>query len=118
MVSSFRDLRIYQESYEGSKKIYLIAKRFPKEEMYAITSQMRRAAASVPLNIAEGYAKNDSAAELKRFLKMAMGSCAEVEVLADMARDFGYIEDTEHDELISIYEKIGKQINTFIQKIR
>ena len=118
MVSSFRDLRIYQESYEVTKRIYRIARKFPKEETYALTSQIRRAATSIPLNIAEGYAKNDSAAELKRFLKMAMGSCAEVEVLVDMARDLGYIEDAEHDELISVYEKVGKQINAFMRKIR
>ena len=112
----YRDLKIYERSYKAAKAIYLnIASKFPLEERYGLKSQIQRAAVSIPLNIAEGYGKGGSVAELLRYMYMARGSCHEVEVLLDFARDFEYITKEEHKRAIDEYEEIGKMLTGFIQ---
>ena len=77
----YKDLKVYERSYRLAVSIYRYAKTMPEEERYGLTSQLKRAATSIPLNIAEGYGKGDSKLEVKRYLKMAKGSCNEMEVL-------------------------------------
>ena len=74
MINGYRDLRIYQKAYELGLKVHLLTQKYPEYERYEIGSQLRRAAVSIPLNIAEGYGKKESDADFKRFLKMALGS--------------------------------------------
>ena len=116
MIKGFKDLVIYQKSYELSIKVHTLTLRYPKNERYEIVSQIRRAAMSVPLNIAEGYGKKDSEADFKRFLRMAVGSCNEMEVLMDMSKDLGYIEENTHREMTEEYIVLRKQIITLIEK--
>ena len=116
MIKSFKDMRIYQKSYELSIKVHTLTLKYPRHEKYEIGSQIRRAAMSIPLNIAEGYGKKDSVAEFKRFLRMSVGSCNEVEVLMDMSKDLGYIDEKTHREITEQYIAIRKQILTTIEK--
>ena len=91
---------------------------FPNEERYGITNQLRRAALSIPLNIAEGYAKRESQEEFKRFLMMALGSSNEVLVLIDFSKDVGYISDAKHKKAFAEYEEIASMLNSFIQSVK
>ena len=116
MIKSYSDLRIYQTSYELGKIIHHKTLQFPKHEQYELGSQLRRSAISIPLNIAEGYGKKESAADFKRFLLVALGSCNEVQVLLDFAKDFGYISNTEHEKLWSEYDQLGKQVSSLHKK--
>ena len=116
MIKSFKDLRIYQSSYELSIKVHTLTLKYPEYEKYEIGSQIRRAAMSIPLNIAEGYGKKSSVADFKRFLKMSVGSCNEIEVLMDMSKDLGYIDEKIHKEITEQYITVRKQILVTIEK--
>ena len=114
----YRKLEVYEKSYRIAVEIYRMTADFPKEERYGITDQMRRASVSIALNVAEGYARRESQEELKRFLRMAVGSAAEMQVLIDFAREFGYIREERYKEAKEAYETIGKMLNTFIRKLK
>ncbi len=116
-MSGFKGLRIYEESYKGAKEIYEVTSKFPSEERYGIISQLRRAALSIPLNIAEGYAKRESQSEYKRFLMIAMGSSNEILVLLDFSKDVGYLKKEIHVEMYKAYEEIAKMLNGYIKSI-
>ena len=94
-----------------------MTKSFPEEEKYGMTSQMRRAGVSIPLNIAEGYAKRSSQGEFKRFLLMAIGSANEMSVLMDYAKDLGYISNEQYEMAKTEYEEIGKMLNKMIKTV-
>ena len=110
-------LQVYQKGYRMVLEIYRVTQAFPKEERYAMTDQMRRAATSIPLNIAEGYAKKGSQKEFKRFLSMARGSSAEVNVLLDLSKDLGYISEAEYERLKTGNAEVGKMLTGLIQRI-
>ena len=116
MIKSYKDLDVYKESYSLALQIHQVTKTFPDFERYEIGGQLRRAAMSMPMNIAEGYGKKESVADFKRFLKMSLGSCNEVMVLVDMSKDLGYLTPKEHEGLQESYDVLGKRINTLIQK--
>ena len=88
-IRSYKDLEIWQEGIELVTTVYKLTNDFPKEELYGLTSQLRRAAVSVPANIAEGYARNHRA-ELRQFLYIALASLAELETLSIIAVRLGY----------------------------
>ena len=87
---------------------------YPKDELYGITSQLRRAAVSVPLNIAEGYGRK-SKDDFKRFLRISLGSTNETETLLLLSKDLGYIESEKCEELIKQYNILGKKIYKLIE---
>ncbi len=116
-MSGYKDLTAYQKSYEAAKVVYELSERFPKSEEYGLTSQLRRAATSIPLNIAEGYGKREGTKELLRYVRMARGSNAEVAVLLDFAKDFGYIIEEEHAKMAACYEEIGKMLSGLINSL-
>ncbi|ABY91365.1 S23 ribosomal protein [Thermoanaerobacter pseudethanolicus ATCC 33223] len=118
MIKTYKDLRIYQQSYKLSIEIHKLTQNYPGYERYELGSQLRRAATSIPLNIAEGYGKKESEADFKRYLKIALGSSNEIEVLLDLSYDLGYIDKTLHNELIEEYTALRKQIYTMIKKWR
>ena len=90
MIKSYTDLQIYKDAYRLSLDIYKITQKFPKEEIYGLTSQIRRAAVSVALNIAEGYGRQ-SKEEFKRFLKISLGSNNETITLLELSKDLEYL---------------------------
>ena len=117
MGSGYRGLTIYQRSYENAKRVHGMSLMFPSHEKYEMGGQLRRAAMSIPLNIAEGYGKKDSGAELRRFLRMALGSCNELLVLLDFSRDFHYITKEQHGETARESEEIARMLSAWIQKL-
>jgi len=115
MIRSYKDLEVYQESYRMSVDLYKLSTELPASA-YELIKQLKRASMSIPLNIAEGYGKRESKAEFKRFLRMAVGSANEVEVLLDMLKDLNYIETSTHKRYSEAYQVLGKRLNTLLDK--
>ena len=97
------------------KGIYKITAVFPKEEMYGLTSQIRRAAVSIPANIAEGYMRGSK--EYVQFLKIAMGSAAELETLLTLSRDLKICSDSAFGKLNGLIDEIMKLLRAYIRKM-
>ena len=115
---SYKELVVYRKSYDQAKEIYRLVKDFPREELYAMTSQIKRAATSIPLNIAEGYGKSEMGKEVLRYLSMARGSSAEMEVLLEFAKDFEWISQEAYKDLIGRQEEIGKMLTKLMQSLQ
>ncbi len=115
-IRSFRDLDIWKRSIKLVEGIYGITKSFPKEEMYGLTSQLRRAAVSIPSNISEGFARLHSR-EYKQFLYTSLGSCAELTTQIIIASRLRYLEDGKVDELLSEIDEISKMTMSLIKKL-
>ena len=99
------DLNVWKESMELAKNIYLVTKNFPRDEIYGITSQMRRADVSIPSNIAEGSARQ-SDKELIQFLYIALGSLAELQTQLILSKDIGYLDNDFKVNIESIRKKL------------
>ncbi len=109
---NFQELTIWQRSHLLTLKIYSITKNFPKDEMFGITSQMRRSSSSIPTNIAEGCGRNSNP-EMKRFLVIATGSSSELEYQLILCKDLQYIPETSCKELQDELIEIRKMIYAF-----
>jgi four helix bundle protein len=116
MIKSYKDLEVYKTSYKLAFYIHKITKNFPEHEIYEIGSQLRRSSLSIALNIAEGYGKQDSAKEFKRYLNISLGSCNETMVLIDFIKDLNYINEKQQKELLEKYQVLAKRIYTLIEK--
>ena len=115
MKRSHEDLHVWQEGMAPAKEVYAATVSFPKEEMYGLTSQMRRAAVSVPSNIAEGAARG-SKKEFLQFLIIARGSLMELETQILLSHDFGFIGN--HDSLMKRTNKTYALLNGLMEKLR
>jgi four helix bundle protein len=113
---NFRNLKIYQRSVAFAVEIYRITKRFPKEELYGITSQIRRAVISISLNIAEGSG-NSSEKEFKRYLEIALRSGYEVITCLEIALLIGYCNREDHSRLIAEADEIAAMITGFSRSL-
>jgi four helix bundle protein len=116
-MKDFRSLKVWEKAHELTLAIYETTREFPKHEIYGVTSQIQRAAVSVPTNIAEGCGK-DSDAELKRYSLIAMGSSSELEYLLLLARDLGYLPAENYQILQSKLIEVRKMLNAFIQHLK
>jgi four helix bundle protein len=116
-IKSFKDLNIWREAHQLTLEIYKITKEFPKEKVYGLISQLRRAAISIPSNIAEGMGRN-STKELLNFIYNARGSLSEVIYYLILAKDLGYIKDRDFKNLYERYSGLAKGINVLISKLR
>ncbi len=110
MIQSFRDLDVYQESYDLAIIVNREVRTLPLYEKHDLAPQMRKASKSPPANIAEGWAKRRFPNEFKRHLDVALGSCNEMEVHVALARDLGYWDKTVCDSLITRYQHLGGKI--------
>ena len=117
-MQSYKELEVYQWAYSQVLEVYALVKRFPEDERYGLSSQLKRAATSIPLNIAEGYGKVETGKEVVRFLSMARGSSAEMEVLLDLTKDLGYITAEEYSKLKSKQESVGRMLTGLIKSLR
>lgn len=113
----FKKYEIWVESMKLVKLVYQVTAAFPKEEKFGLTSQMCRAAVSIPSNIAEGTSRN-SEIEFKRFLEIALGSSFELETQLMLSVQIGFVKDTDLSSLILDLNKIQKQINNLITKTK
>ncbi len=95
-----KDLQVWRKSISFVKEIYLITRSFPKEELFGLTSQLRRAAVSIPSNIAEGNGRG-SKKDMIRFLHIAIGSAAEIETQLIICHEIGLLRGNDFDKLIS-----------------
>jgi four helix bundle protein len=116
-MKDFRTLKVWEKAHAVTLAIYKATEKFPKHELYGFTSQIRRAAVSVPNNIAEGCGR-DSDAELKRFFVIAMGSASEVEYLPLLARDLNYLPEESYQTLTTDLVEVRRMLNAFIQKLK
>ena len=111
-----RDLIVFQRAYQISLDIYQQSKSFPEEEKFAITDQLRRSATSICANIAEGYGRQlTSAADFKRFLIIAKGSCQEVSVWIDYCKDLSFVDEKTANKWEQEYIEISKMLFALIQ---
>jgi len=113
-LEGYKGLLVYEKSYKSALKMYEDTRSMPKEELYGITSQIRRSAASIPANIAEGYAKKESPEEYRRYLIIAKGSCYESKVWIDMCSDLGYMSREWQKEMLERYDEIAKMLYRLI----
>ncbi len=115
--NSYRRLIVWQKADELAFQIYAVTKNFPKEEMFGLTSQMRRAAFSVPANIVEGYARS-SIKEKSQFYTIARGSLTELEYYIDFSLRLKYITKEQHRELVNLRNEVGRLLNGLIQSVK
>jgi four helix bundle protein len=117
IVHSYRDLVVWKKSMALVLDVYRCTQAFPKIEIYGLTSQLRRAAVSVPSNIAEGQARR-STGEFKQFLGNARGSLAEVDTQLLIARDLAYLENEVSKELLDNTAEIGRMLNALLAALK
>ena len=112
-MSSHKSLLVWNRSIAMVKSLYLITQNFPSCELYGITSQMRRAAISIPSNIAEGYARAHDK-ELLHFLYISLGSASELETQLIICKDIGYLTEEQYVELEIMNSEIMKMLTSLI----
>ncbi len=114
---SFRKLGVWSKSHLLTLRVYEATRAFPKDERFGLTSQLRRAAASVPTNIAEGCGRN-TLSDFARFLDIAAGSLSEVEYLLLLSRDLTFLPDEDFQHLISLTIETRKMLASYTKRIR
>jgi len=116
-IRSYRDLRVWQEGMALAKACYLLTKRFSKEELFGMTSQIRRSASSVPANIAEGYGR-DSTGEYIQFLRVSQGSLKELETHVMLCSRVGLTTESESRDVLEGCDRLGKMLHRLIRSLR
>src|SRR5687768_474751 len=116
-MKDFRDLLVWQKSHSLTLAVYKVSAQFPKSELYGLTSQMRRASASIPANIAEGCGK-ESDADFCRYIQIAMGSASEVDYHLILARDLGFLTESDYQQLNDQTQEIKRMLIGFIKKLK
>ena len=115
-VRSYRDLKVWQKSMDLTVRTYEVTRRFPSEEKYGLVSQMRRAAASVPANIAEGRARR-STKEFIQMLGIARGSLAELETFVTLSERLGLIRSETSESLLEDCAEINRMMNGLMRAL-
>jgi four helix bundle protein len=116
-MKDFRELKVWVRSHALVLDVYRATAGFPKEEIYGLTSQIRRAATSIPANIAEGCGR-DGDPELKRFLNIALGSACELDYLILLATELHYLEMEGARRLATEVMELRRMLGTFVQKLK
>lgn len=114
-VKTFRELVVWQEAMQLAEMVYALQKSLPKEEVYGLGDQIRRAVVSVPSNIAEGFGR-DSTADFVHFLFIARGSLFETQTQLDLALRLGYLKIGR--EIVDKFESVGRLLNALIRSLR
>ena len=117
MLKNYKELKVWQKAYQLCLEIYKITKDFPKEERYGITSQIRRAAVSVPSNIAEGYGRKTTA-EYIQALYIAYGSNCELETQIFLSGDLGFIKGKDLEKLQKDIGDVERMLKGLIKSLR
>ena len=112
----FRKIQVWQKSHELTLRLYKVTSAFPREELYGLTSQIRRASASIPANIAEGCGR-DTQTELARFVHIASGSASELDYHVLLAHDLGFIDESLCQELETAISEIKRMLHGFEKSV-
>lgn len=115
-MKDFRKLTVWQKAHRLTLKVYEATRKFPKEELYGLTSQMRSSSSSIPRNIAEGCGRGTDA-DFGRFLQMAMGSACELEYDTVLSRDLGYLDLDEYEDLSRDVTEVKRMLASLILKL-
>ena len=113
----FRELKVWEKGHKLTLVVYAETKMFPSHERFGLTSQLRRAATSVPTNIAEGCGRRGDA-EMARFMQISMGSASEVEYLLLLAYDLDYLNENAYSKLNSQVIEVKRMLASFLTKLR
>jgi len=116
MLKSFKELKVWQKSYKLCLHIYKVTKLFPKDEMYGLTSQIRRSAVSIPSNIAEGYGRKTTL-EYVRFLYIAYGSVCELETQTMLSGDLDYVGKSRLQKLRAEIGDVERMLKALIKSL-
>ena len=116
-MQSFRSLKVWEKSHRLTLDIYAFSKTFPREEVYGLTSQMRRASASIGMNIAEGCCRKGNV-EMARFLQIAMGSASELEYQLLLAYDLEYLQNPAYERLSTQAIEVKRMLSSLMQKVK
>ena len=115
-MKTYRDLLVWQKAIAFVTQIYKSAKVFPKEELYGLTSQIKRSAISIPSNISEGYGRK-SRNDYIRFLQIAMGSLFEIQTQLEISKNLGFLSESRFSELYESSREIERMLSSLINKI-
>jgi len=113
----YKKLKVWERAHQFAMEVYKISKSFPKEEMYSLTSQIRRAAFSVPLNIVEGHAST-SKKEFLSFLNIANRSLVETEYLLEIVKELSFLNEAEYSRLEGLRREVAVMLNAFTKSVR
>jgi four helix bundle protein len=113
----FREIKVWQKAHALTMQIYKATAAFPREEIYGLTSQMRRSASSIPTNIAEGCGRGSNA-DLARFLQIGLGSASELEYQILLAHDLAFLPTPVYDSLQRGVVEVKRMLTPLIQKVR
>ena len=116
-MQDFRKLKVWEKAHHLTFAVDKATTAFPRDELYGLTSQIRRNGASIPANIAEGCGRNGDA-EFARFLQIATGSASELEYHLLLAHDLGFLDDTQYQQLAADTVEVKRMLSAFIQKLR
>ncbi len=115
-MQDFRKLLVWQKAHSLTLGVYKASANFPKQEMFGLTSQIRRSASSIPTNVAEGCGRG-SDADFGRFLQIAMGSASEVDYQLLLAHDLGYLTTVDHGQLGQNVTEVKRMLSALITKL-
>ncbi len=116
-MKDFKDVKVWAKAHDLTLVIYRATAQFPREELYGLTSQLRRSAASIAANIAEGCGRR-SDGDFARFLQIARGSASETEYHLLLARDLGFLSGQAHVSLQEQVVEIQRMLTSFVQRIQ
>ena len=115
-IQSFRDLDVYTQARQQAKNVFVISKRFPREERYSLTDQIRRSSRAVNAMIAEAWARRLYPAAFVNKIDEALGEAMETQAWLDHALDCGYVDEKAHRSLDESWQRIGAMLNRMIQR--
>lgn len=116
-MQNYKDLKVWEKAHQLTLNVYKESKLFPKDELYSLTNQLRRATSSVPANIAEGCGKNTQA-DLANFLNIALGSANEAEYFILLSKDLNYMSEEKHKILFDQVNEVKAMLISLINKVR
>lgn len=116
-MQDFRDLKVWGKAHHVTLGVYKASATFPKDELYGLTSQIRRSSASVPTNIAEGCGRSGDP-EFARFVQIAMGSASELEYQLLLSHDLGFMNGTKYKTLANQVIEVKRMLAVLLQKLR
>jgi four helix bundle protein len=116
-MQDFKQLKMWSKAHSLTVKVHSSTKTFPKDELYSLTSQMRRSASSIPTNIAEGCGRG-SDSDMARFIQIAMGSACELEYQLILSKDLNYLIQSDYELLTNDVQEVKRMLASFLKKLR